>query len=95
MGIVEVERRLPVAHADRHRRDAVDYGILGNDARSEKLAHGVFERDHAARDRRAPRAAVGLQNVAVYRYLALAELRHVDCRAKRTPDEALYHGRLA
>src|SRR6266540_2449767 len=52
-------------------------------------ADGVGHRDEGARDGGGPRAPVRLDHVAVHPDAPLAELRHLDHRAQRAPDEAL------
>ena len=77
MYVVEVERGLAGADAHRHGGDLMDNGACGDFAVRQQLGDRVVQRDHAAGDGRAARAAVRLEDVAVYRYLALAELRHL------------------
>ena len=64
-------------------------GHVAASAGSTMLAQGERERDPGAGDRRGARPAVGADHVAVDGDHALAELRHVDGRAQRAPDQPL------
>ena len=88
--IAEVEQRNAAAFAYADGGYLVFERDFGNFAVGAHSAQRVEERDEARGYRRGPRAAVGLQNVAVYRYRALAEARHVYGGAQRAAYEPLY-----
>ena len=79
LGVLEVEQRLAVDDPDRDRGDRV-----GERAREPEAVERAARRDVRARDRRAARAAVGLEHVAVELDRALAERLEVeDARSAR------------
>ena len=87
--VVEVEQRLAVHDAARHRRHRSGerralQRAVGDQPRAREL-----ERDLTARDGGAARAAVGLEDVAVDVDGALAQGREVDDAAQGTADQAL------
>ena len=79
LGVVEVEQRLAVDDADRDGRDRA-----GERLREAEAVERALRRDVRAADRRAARAAVGLEHVAVEPDRPLAERLEVDdARAAR------------
>src|ERR671930_1025206 len=90
LGVVEVEQGHAVDDADRDRGDRV-----GERAREAEPVERALRRDPRAADRRAARAAVGLEHVAVEPERPLPERAEVDHRAQRTPDQALDLDRAA
>ena len=88
-GVVQVEDRHALVHADRHGGDKILERHFGN--RTARLEPGerVVHGDEGARDRCRARAAVGLEHVAVDLDRALAQARKIDDRAHRPPDEPL------
>ena len=84
LAVVEVEQRRAVDHPARDRGDA-----RGQRALDAARLQRDRQRDVAAGDRRAARAAVGGEHVAVDPHRALAELLEVDRLAQRAADEPL------
>src|SRR5437763_6811609 len=84
LGVVEVEQRDALHHADRDSGDRV-----AERAREAAPLEGAHRRDVRATDRRAPRAAVGLDDIAVQPQRPLAERLEVDHRPNRAPDQPL------
>src|SRR5215212_2741079 len=88
--VLEVEERHAPDYADADRghfardRERLEPIFL------HEAAAGKHERDVRARNRGRAGAAVGLQNVAVYRDGALAESREVRDGAQAAADESLY-----
>src|SRR5215210_7828097 len=82
--VVEVEQALAADHPDRHRRDGVRQR-----ARETRVPERAGRRDVCARDRRAARAAVGLEHVAVHPERSLAERLQVGDGAQGAADQAL------
>ena len=72
-----------------HDADADGRDLAGERPLQARLAQRQRERDVAAGDRRAARAAVRLEHVAVDGHRALAHDRGVHHAAQRAPDEAL------
>ena len=75
--------------------DAAVSGSSGSAPRVDEPRECAAEGDVAAADRRAARAAVGLQHVAVDPDGTLAERLQVDDRAQRAPDQPLDLDRAA
>src|SRR5689334_19132617 len=84
LGVVEVEQRRSVDHADRDRCDRP-----GERLREAEPVERALRRDIRAGDRGAARAAVCLQHVAVEVHGALAERLEVDHAAERSADQSL------
>src|ERR1051325_2453649 len=82
--VVEVEQLLA---ADDPERDGADR--VGEDPTEAGLVEGPRGRDVRAANRGAPRAAVGLEHVAVEPERSLAERLHVGDRAQRPADQPL------
>src|SRR5579884_546570 len=82
--VVEIEERHAADDADRDGRDRIAEG-----PREPEAVEGPHRRDIGAADRRAARAAVGLEDVAVQPQRPLAERVEVRDRAHRAPDEPL------
>ncbi len=82
--VVEVEHRHAVDDPDRDGGDGADERL----AEPEAVERAV-RRDVRAADRRAARAAVGLEDVAVEPERALAERLEVDHGAQRAADQPL------
>ena len=93
--VVEVEHRLALDDAAGDRGHARRERQLGQLARVDEGAERAVQRDVAAADRGAARAAVGLQDVAVDPHRALAERLEVDDRAQRAADQPLDLDRAA
>src|SRR5690606_34378818 len=89
LGVVEVEHRLALVDAHRHRGDEFAHRVVGELAGGDQADQGVVHRDAGAGDGGGAGAAVGLQHVAVHDDLALAERAEVDHRAQAAPDQAL------
>ena len=87
--VVEVEQRLAVDDAAGDGGDRAGERQRGELALVDQAPAGELERDVAAGDRGAARAAVGLQDVAVDVDGALAELGEVDDAADRAADQPL------
>ena len=87
--VVEIQHRLALVDADRHRRDRTVDRIAAGTRSRRQAGHGVDEGDVRARDRGGPCPAVGLNDVAVDDDRALPERLHVDHRAQRATDETL------
>mgnify|MGYP003350587510 CR=1 FL=1 len=85
----EIEDGVTADDADGDGRHGIPEQIAGNLPRLGERAEGERERHVARGDRRAPRAGVGLEDVAVDGDRAFAEAPQVDDRAERTPDEPL------
>ena len=96
LGVVEVQQRLAADDPARDRRDAAGQRRARSSLPSstQPLA-GERERHVAARDRRAARAAVGRQHVAVDVDRALAERLEVHHPAQRAADQPLDLDRAA
>src|SRR5215831_18129906 len=88
--VVEVEQQLAADDPERNRRDRV-----GQHAREARLPERARRRHVGARDRRAARSAVGLEDVAVEPERPLAERLEVEHGANRAPDQALDLDRAA
>src|SRR5690348_2572576 len=82
--VVEVEQQLAAHDSERHRCDRVR-----KHAREASLAERARSGDVRSRDRRAARAAVGLEHVAVEPERPLAQRLEVEHRAQRAPDQTL------
>ena len=89
LGVVEVEHRHAVDDAHRHRGDVVAQRLAGHEALGLAPRDRVGHRDARAGDRRAARAAVRLQHVAIDLQRALAQRRQVDDRAQAAADQPL------
>ncbi|VXC46315.1 hypothetical protein SPHINGO8AM_130240 [Sphingomonas sp. 8AM] len=87
--IIEVEHRIALIDAARHRRDLLFDRVGGQLARGEQPIDRQPQRDPCARDRRGTRAAISLDHVAVERDLPLAEQCQVGDRAQAAPDQPL------
>src|SRR3569623_80945 len=95
-GVIEVEHRHTLVDADRHRRHLAVNGVFIDDAALLHVAHGVNQRDVAARDGRGAGAAVGLEDVAIDGDGALAQRRRIHHGPQRAADQALdFHGAAA
>src|SRR5438309_868573 len=83
LGIRQIEEQVTphIAGGDR--------GDVSHDGRGLDLAHRMRERDEAAGDRGRPRAAVGLDDLAVDYDAPRTERLQIDRRAKRAADKAL------
>src|SRR5579884_73981 len=84
LGVVEVEQRHAVDDTDGHRRDRV-----AERAREPEAVERALACDVRAADRRAARATVRLQDVAVEPDRALPERLEVDDGTKRAADQPL------
>src|SRR5579884_743127 len=84
LGVVEVEERRAVDDADGDRGDRVAERFREAEALERSTAGDV-----GAADRRAARAAVGLEDVAVEPERPRAERLEIDDRANRTADQPL------
>ena len=90
LGVLEVEERLAVDDPDRDGGDRP-----GERLREAELVERAARGDVRAGDRRAARAAVGLQHVAVEPDRPLAERLEVDHAAERAADQPLDLDRAA
>src|SRR5579862_2082795 len=90
LGVVEVEERNPVDHPDRDRSNRVAERL-----RQPEPLERAHRRDVRAADRRAARAAVGLENVAVEPERPLPERLEVGNGADRAADQPLDLDRAA
>ena len=88
-GVIEVENRRTLEHADRDRGNHVLERVLFQHALLEQLAHRIGDRDAGARDRCGAGAAVRLQHVAIDGELSFAEQAQIDYRAQAAADQAL------
>src|SRR3954452_22182945 len=82
--VVEIQQGDTVDDADR---DSCDRTV--ERLRQAEAVERALRGDVRARDRRTPRAAVGLQHVAIQVHRALAERLEVDDTAQRPADQAL------
>ena len=90
LDVRQVEQRLAVDDADRHRGDRVaQRHPRQRAARRPAAGRRAVQRHVAAADRRAAGAAVGLDHVAVDPDRALAERGEVDHRPQRPADQPL------
>ena len=96
-GVIEIEHRRAAVNADGNRGDrSVDRIAFQQFLRLEPIDR-IDERHICAGDRSGPRAAVGLDHVAIQRDGAFAQVRAVNTRAQAASDQALdFHacGRL-
>ena len=93
LGVVEIEKRPPVDHPAGDRRDRAGQRGARERPVGDQPRTGQRQRDVGSRDRRAARAAVCLEHVAVEVDRAFAQRLEVDHAAQRAPDQALdLHG---
>src|SRR5262249_43570459 len=82
LDVIEVEHRDTADDADAHGGHAIAHGRAG-----ARFTERIGDGDEAAGDRGRPRAAVGLNDVAVDPHRALAHLGAVDDRPERAANQ--------
>ena len=87
--VVEIEHRLAARDPAGHRRDLPDHRHTGQHVHPDQVTEGEVKRDPGPGDGGAPRAAIGVQHVAIERDRHLAHRHAVHHGPQAAPDQAL------